>query len=74
MLQLEDVDNSSENPRVGGSNPPLGTITILFRLTIKHLVKVGHSGIPRWDNHSFRPCSHFAMPLAASSFWRAPLV
>jgi hypothetical protein len=40
-------------------------------LTIKNLVKVGHSGISGWDNYSFRPCSHFSTTLAASFFWRA---
>jgi len=28
MLQPEMVDTFSENPRVGGSNPPLGTIPL----------------------------------------------
>ena len=68
------LDQLTENPRVGGSNPPLGTITTLFQLTIKNLVKVGRFEITGWDNHSFRPCSHFSIALAASFLWRAPLV
>ena len=39
----------TENPRVGGSNPPLGTIPISFRFIIKGLGKVGQSGIQWWD-------------------------
>jgi hypothetical protein len=35
---------------------------------------VGQSQIQWWDTYSFRPCSHFAMALAASFFCRARLV
>jgi hypothetical protein len=64
----------TENPRVGGSIPPLGTIPVKFHFTINDLGKVGHSRIPWWDSHSFCPCFHFSMALAASILWRAPLV
>jgi hypothetical protein len=37
-------------------------------------VKVGQSWILWWDSHSFRPRSHFSIALAASFFWRTPLV
>ena len=68
------VEQRTENPRVGGSNPPLGTIPISFQFIINDLVKVGQSWILWWDSHSFRPRSHFSIALAASFFWRTPLV
>ena len=37
------VEQRTENPRVGGSNPPLGTIPISFHFSIKDLAKVGQS-------------------------------
>ena len=64
----------TENPRVGGSIPPLGTITILFQQIINHLAKVGHLEIHWWDSYSFRSCPHFSIAFAASFFWRAPFV
>jgi hypothetical protein len=64
----------TENPRVGGSIPPLGTIPIWFQFIISYLGRVGHSSIPWWDSHSFGPCSHFFIALAASFLCRAPLV
>ena len=68
------VEQRTENPRVGGSNPPLGTILLTFQLFIKDLGIVGQRRIRWWDTYSFRPCSHFSMALAASFFCRAPLV
>ena len=62
------------NPRVGGSNPPLGTIPISFQFIINDLLQVGQWWILWWDSHSFRARSHFCVALAASFFWRAPLV
>ena len=38
MLRATDpIDAGSENPRVGGSNPPLGTIPISFQFINKDL-------------------------------------
>ena len=67
------VEQRTENPRVGGSNPPLGTILILFQMLINGLEKVGHCSLPWWDTHSYPSCSHFSIALAASFLWRAPL-
>jgi hypothetical protein len=35
---------------------------------------VGQSCTLWWDSQSYPSCSHFSMALAASFFWRAPLV
>ena len=64
----------TENPRVGGSIPPLGTIPLSFALTVNDLVKVGHRWMRWWDTYSFRPRTHFSIALAASFLWRAPFV
>ena len=68
------VEQRTENPRVGGSNPPLGTILILFLLLINGLEKVGQYLFPWWDSYSYLSCSHFSIALAASFLWRAPFV
>ena len=69
----------SENPRVGGSNPPLGTITMFGSLFINHL-------LPNFDSPSRTtiaggsisfwvwPATSRCIALEASSFLRAGFV